>query len=340
MLLIPLQNGAERRVHNATCHQRGGRRLRLLDRRQMAQMAQLAPSLRRARPVAPAESRSRGVRPRRDDALPGRDRRRQRDPRRRATSTASRTRRSTAPRSRSTQGEPVDAITLADELEERGELEDVGGRVAHPRAGGARPGDRERRPLRAHRPRDGDAARARSASAARSPARLGPPGRDARPRRPGRAARLRALAATASRASSPTSSAAEGELRADHRALRGGRRRHGHAVRLPRPRPAHVRLPAGQPDHHRGAPVDGEVGARALHGGEPRRAPGHAGRAVHARDVEVRGDAAADVQRGEGRVAAAAHRQARAGRLAAAHRRVRQAREGADLRRRHAARST
>ena len=35
---------------------------------------------------------------------------------------------------------------------------------------------------------------------------------------------------------------------------------------LPRPRPAHVRLPAGQPDHRRRAPVDGEVGARALHG--------------------------------------------------------------------------
>ena len=64
------------------------------------------------------------------------------------------------------------------------------------------------------------------------------------------------------------------------------------------------------------------------------RAPRRSGRAVHARDVEVRGDAAADVQRGQGRVAAAAHRQARAGRLVAADRGVRQADEGADLRRR------
>ena len=60
-----------------------------------------------------------------------------------------------------------------------------------------------------------------------------------------------------------------------------------------------------------------------------------AGRAVHARDVEVRGDAAPDVRRGQGRVAAPAHRQARRRRLAAPDGRVRQAREGADLRRRH-----
>ena len=59
------------------------------------------------------------------------------------------------------------------------------------------------------------------------------------------------------------------------------------------------------------------------------------GRAVHARDVEVRGDAAADVQRGEGRVEPAPQRQARRRRLAAPDRRVRQAREGPDLRRRH-----
>ena len=61
-----------------------------------------------------------------------------------------------------------------------------------------------------------------------------------------------------------------------------------------------------------GAPVHGEVGARALHGGEPRRAQERADRPVHAGDVEGRGDAAADVQRGQGRVAAAPHRQARA----------------------------
>ncbi len=100
-------------------------------------------------------------------------------------------------------------------------------------------------------------------------------------------------------------------------------------------RPADVRLPAGQPDHRRRAPVDGEVGARALHGLERGGPARDTGRAVHARDVEGRGDAAADVRGGQGRVAAPAHRQARRRRLAASHGRLRQALEGADLRRRH-----
>ena len=50
---------------------------------------------------------------------------------------------------------------------------------------------------------------------------------------------------------------------------------------------------------------------------------------------KVGGDPAADVQRGQGRVAASAIGAARPGRLAAAHGRLRQADEGADLRRRH-----
>ena len=104
---------------------------------------------------------------------------------------------------------------------------------------------------------------------------------------------------------------------------------------LPRHRPADVGVPAGQPDHRRRPPEHGEVGARPLHGGEHRRQAPAPRRAVHARDVEVRGHAAADVQRGEGRVAAAAERQARGRRLAPPDRGVRQAGEGADLRRRH-----
>ena len=50
-------------------------------------------------------------------------------------------------------GEPVDAITLVDELDERGELEAVGGQ-ARGRARGSRPVDVERRALRAHRQGD------------------------------------------------------------------------------------------------------------------------------------------------------------------------------------------
>ena len=49
-------------------------------------------------------------------------------------------------------GEPVDAITLVDELERARRARGRRRPAAHPRAGGARPGDGERRPLRAHRP--------------------------------------------------------------------------------------------------------------------------------------------------------------------------------------------
>ena len=93
------------------------------------------------------------------------------------------------------QGEPVDAITLVDALEERGELEAVGGQREDPRARGARPGDRERGALRADRARDGDAARARPGRQRDRPARPGAPRRDDRPRRPRRADRLRPRAA-------------------------------------------------------------------------------------------------------------------------------------------------
>ena len=55
-------------------------------------------------------------------------------------------------------GEPVDAITLADELDERAELEASGRAGAGGRARRARSGGVERRALRAHRQGDVDAA--------------------------------------------------------------------------------------------------------------------------------------------------------------------------------------
>jgi hypothetical protein len=167
-----------------------------------------------------------------------------------------------------------------------------------------RPGDRERRPLGAHRAGDGDAARADRDRAADLAARLGARRRDGRSRRSGGTPRLRPLAATRHGRVRTCRGAAEGELRADHRAVRIRRRADRHAVRLPRSRPAHLRVPARQPDHRRRSSVDGKVGARTLHGGEHGRAPQPPRRPVHARDVEVRGDATPDVQRGEGRVAA------------------------------------
>ena len=47
----------------------------------------------------------------------------------------------------------------------------------------------------------------------------------------------------------------------------------GLPVRVPRPRPAHLRLPARQPHHRRSAPEHGQVGLRAVRRREPRRAP-------------------------------------------------------------------
>ena len=232
-------------------------------------------------------------------------------------------------------GEPVDAITLANELEERGELEQVGGsaRVAELAALVSATANVE------HYARIvKETATLRGLiQAGQEIARLGREriGRDGGARRPRRADRLRPVPAADPRRLRPHRPAAHRELRADHEALRGGRGRHRHAVRLPRPRPPHVRVPAGQPRDPRRAPLDGEVGARALHRREPRRALPDAGRALHARDVEGRGHAAPDVQRGEGRVQPRSLREAHPGGLAAADGRLRQADEGADLRRRH-----
>ena len=143
----------------------------------------------------------------------------ERDPRTTgATSTARATRRSTARRSALyAKGEPVDAITLADELDERSELEDVGGRFRIHELASLVPATANAAPLRADRPRDGDAARADPRRRRDRAARLGPPGRDDRPRRPRRADRLRPLAAARPRRVQPHRGAAEGELRADHR---------------------------------------------------------------------------------------------------------------------------
>ena len=168
--------------------------------------------------------------------------------------------------------------------------------------------------------------------------RLGMGARGARSRGAGRqggVGRLRPLPGARRRRVHPHRGPAQGQLRAHHRPVRGGRRRHRHRQRLPRARPADVRLPARQPDRRGRPPEHGQVGVRPLRGREPRRSAERAGGAVHARDVEDGGDAALHVLRGEGRVAASPHRQARPGGLAAPDRRLRQALEGADLRRRH-----
>ena len=57
----------------------------------------------------------------------------------------------------------------------------------------------------------------------------------------------------------PHRGAPEGELRTDHAALRGRRRRNRRRIGLPRARPAHVGLPTRQPRHPRRAAEHGEV---------------------------------------------------------------------------------
>ena len=266
---------------------------------------------------AAAEPRGRGVGAGRDAALAGRDRSGHRDPLRdRLLPREPRGRLPGLPRAL-----PAGRARRRDHARRlaRGARRARAGRRPrpHPRARGARPGDRERGPLRADRARDGDAARPRPRGRRDRPARTGPARRDHRPRRPGRADRLRPRPAAGHERLQPHRRAAEGELRADHAPVRGRRRRHRLPHRLQGARQAHVGLPAGEPDHHRRPAVDGEVGARAEHGAEPRRPARRPGGALHARDVEERGDAADDVQRGEGRVAEPAHRQAEARGLAA-----------------------
>ena len=272
MRSIPLQIGAKRACRQATSSTGGSTGAATWST--LGAWPQLAPSRdSAARPAA--EPRGRGVRPRRDDALPGRDRRRQRDPRRRATSTA-----------RRTEDLPRGARALREGRAGRRDH-------AHRRARGARRARGRRRPRRA------------STSSRRSSPRPRTPSHYARivhematlrgliraggeiPRlgweRPGETVELvdraeqidlRPLAAARHRASSRTSTTLLKESFERITALyEAGADITGTPSGLPRPRPAHVRLPAGQPDHPRGAPVDGEVGARALHGGEPRRAP-------------------------------------------------------------------
>ena len=138
------------------------------------------------------------------------------------------------------QGEPVDAITIVDALEERGELEAVGGKAKIHELAALVPATanaahyarivREMATLRG------------LVRAGAEIARLGQdrPGDTDRSRRPGRADRLRPRAAARHRRLQPHRGAAQGELRADHAPLRGRRRRHGDPDGLPGAGQAHV----------------------------------------------------------------------------------------------------
>ena len=236
-------------------------------------------------------------------------------------------------------GEPVDAITLANELEERAELEAAGGQARVAELAALVPGGVERRALRAHRQGDVDAPRAH------------PRGPGDRAARPGARCRGRGeVADLVDRAEQIVFELGQQRSTSDFAHIQVLLKES--FERITQLYEAGVEItgvPAGfreldlltsgfQPGNLvilAARPSMGKSGARPLHRRQPRRAPPDPGGPVHARDVEVRGDAADDVQRGEGRVAATAHGPARSGRLAAADCRVRPAHEGADLRRRH-----
>ena len=223
----------------------------------------VAPQRPRAR--AAPESRGRGVGSRRDADLVDRDRRGHRDARR-VRLLPGVARQDLPRRARPLRQGRAGGRDHARRRARRAQRAGAGGRLgAHRRARGARPGDVERRALRAHRQGDGDAARARARRPGDPAARPGAARRDPRPRRPRRAAGVR-----------PRPAAGDGRLRPHPDLLNegferimqlyeAGVERHRHPVRVPRPRQAHVGLPARQPRHPRGAPVDGEVRVRALH---------------------------------------------------------------------------
>ena len=122
-------------------------------------------------------------------------------------------------------GHPVDAITVADKLDETRRARGDRRARADPGDRHARPGHLERGPPRADRARDGDAARPDGRRRGHPAARLGAPGPDARARRPGRADGLRPRPAPHPRQLRAHRGARARELRADHRDVRGRRAR-------------------------------------------------------------------------------------------------------------------
>ena len=234
-------------------------------------------------------------------------------------------------------GEPVDAITLVDELDERSDLEDVGGADRIHELAALVPASANARHYAqiVH-----ETAILRGLIRAGGEiARLGweRPGDDDDARRPGRADRLRARPGARRRASSATSRSSSRRASSGSPHLYElGARRHRRPVRLPRLRPAHVRLPGGQPDHPRRPPGHGEVGARRSAWPRTSRCAPRYPVALFTLEMS-KAEVTQRLMCAEAKVELHRLRTGRlAGRrLAAPDRRVRPAREGADLRRRH-----
>ena len=134
--------------------------------------------------------------------------------------------------------EPVDAITLTNELEQRGELEAIGGRVRLHELARLVPATANARHYARDRPRERDAARPDRRRRRDRAARLGARRRAGRARRARRAARLRARRAPRRRRARPLQGHARRDVPADQPPLRVGRRGDRARQRLQGSRPA------------------------------------------------------------------------------------------------------
>ena len=220
------------------------------------------------------------------------------------------------------QSEPVDQVSVCDRLDQRGSLEQVGGRPAVFALAEAVARRHERPALRRDRARDGHAARADPRRHRGRAARLRPPGRHARAARHGRAEGLRDRAERHDRGLHAHQAAARRGLPPAHAAVRERRRqrRHGPSDRLRRARSPDLRPAEVEPRDPGRPAVDGQDEPRAQHRRARRGDAAEAGRAVLARDVQGRDRPAPAVLGRQGRPEPPEAGPARGRRLDARHR--------------------
>ena len=183
-------------------------------------------------------------------------------------------------------GEPVDALTVTEQLTNLGELDGVGGQGVRlePRLDG--PGRRQRGPLRADRQGERDAAPP-PRGVAQDP-ELGARAGSGEPRDLVEQAERMMFEVAHDTASQDFASITDDPRARDDAprgALRGQARPDRNALRILRPRRDHRRLPAGEPHHLRGKAVDGEIGGCRQHRRLRRGREEAARRLLLARDV-------------------------------------------------------
>ena len=230
--------------------------------------------------------------------------------------------------------EPVDLLTVSEELKRRAELEEVGGAAALASLV-------EEATTAAHLLSYGAIVRREGAPARPHPhrhrhhrAELRGPGRRGQAARRRGAADLPGLRAADAGRGLPGAGHPQGHLRAHREALRPQGAHHRARHRLRRSRPDDVGLPAERLHHHRGAALDGQDRLRAERGQVRRRGGPQAGAGAEPRDVQGAARAAAALLRGQGGLPQGAHRLPRPARLDPPDQRGGPAGGGPDLHRR------